>query len=205
MKNFMLLAQGIDVFPLNLALKRNPGLWNVFNVRKAHDQSVHKGFDDIVLRYNKYEPGEDFVDKVCSRIEVVNYPTFDMLPEARALVMSLMARVAGEHLGRVFISRLAPGMTIPLHSDRIEPAEKAFPDRIPPAVYYDRYHIVVHSTPGVMFVAGDEQVTMSTGEAWWFDNQQLHTVVNNSDDDRIHLVIDIAGYRNWYVPKRSES
>jgi hypothetical protein len=32
---------------------------------------------------------------------------------------------------------------------------------------------------------------MAPGEAWWFDNAQEHEVINNSADDRIHMIVDI--------------
>jgi hypothetical protein len=32
---------------------------------------------------------------------------------------------------------------------------------------------------------------MRTGEVWWFNNAIEHEVVNNSADDRIHLIVDI--------------
>ena len=34
-------------------------------------------------------------------------------------------------------------------------------------------------------------VNMLTGEIWWFNNQAEHEIINNSADDRIHLIVDI--------------
>jgi len=50
---------------------------------------------------------------------------------------------------------------------------------------------VLQSQPGVDFRAGDEHVFMPTGSVWWFQNKEEHEVINNSADDRIHLVVDI--------------
>lgn len=201
MQNFLKLGQGIDVTPLLLELALQPDLWNAYTVRTFHEQSAHRVIDDIVLRYNRFEPGDDFVDAVCSRIEVENYPPFARLVNARGLVSGIMGRVNGEHLGRVFISRMAPGISIPPHTDRIAPAEEAFPDRIVPAVYYDRYHLCLQSSPGVGFRCGNEQVYMAPGELWWFNNQIEHEVQNNSAADRIHLVIDIHTFKQDYTPR----
>lgn len=201
MRNFLKMAEGVDVGPLLYAIMRQPELWNEYNVRTYHSQSVHQRIDDIILRYNKFDQGDDYVEKVCSEIACVNYPSFAKLPEARALIFALMQRVEGEHLGRVLIARMAPGMKIPPHTDIIDPASEAFPDKIPPATYYERYHIVLKSKPGVVFRAGDETVYMGTGEVWWFDNTVEHEVINNSDDDRIHLIIDIKSHKNDnYIP-----
>jgi len=181
----------MDTVPVLHALAQQPHLWNANTVRTANPRSNHRTADDIVLRYNPVSEGDDFLDKVCSRIEVTNYVAWDLLPQVRPFVFGLMSRVEGLHLGRVVISRVRPGGIIPPHSDRILEAEAAFPDRIPPVDYYSRYHVVLQSFPGTIFRSGDEQVYMATGEAWWFDNKLEHEVVNNSADDRIHLIIDI--------------
>jgi hypothetical protein len=32
---------------------------------------------------------------------------------------------------------------------------------------------------------------MAQGEVWWFDNSQEHEVMNDSKDERLHLIVDI--------------
>ena len=155
------------------------------------------------LRYNKFEPGDDFVDKVCASIDVVDYPGWHALPAAHPFVFGLMTRVKGVHLGRVMITRVAPGIAIPPHSDRIEEAETQFPDRVPSAIYYDRYHVVLASALGVVFRTGDESVYMAPGEAWWFNNNIPHEVINNSATDRIHLICDIRVAHDRYEPGKA--
>jgi len=178
---------------------RQPKLWNADRIRTYHPQSAHRVVDDILLRYSQFEPGDDFVERVCSEIASINYPAMKALPEAFPIIFGLMAKVCGEHLGRVFISRMAPGIRIPLHSDRIPPAEEAFPNKTPPAVYFERYQLLLHAKPGVVFRADDgatdESVFMASGEIWWFNNCVPHEVINNSDDDRISLVVDIRPFQ----------
>lgn len=195
MRHFNQLATGVDIQGLLHAIMRQPDLWNANTVRTHPEQSAHRSVDDIILRYNPFTPGDDFLDAVCSRIECEEYPAWFALPQARRLVLALMTQVEGVHLGRVFISRMKPGTCIPPHSDLIAPAHEAFPDRIEPARYFERYHIALKSNPGVMFRAGDEQCRMDAGTAWWFDNLVEHEVKNNGDDDRIHLVADIRSAR----------
>lgn len=195
MRHFQKIAD-IDPVPLLHAVMRQPGLWNdPASTRTRHPMSLHQNIDDIVLRYNEFGDGNDLLDKVSSSVACVNYPAFSALPQAQPIVFWLMARVAGEHLGRVFISRMGPGMTVPRHSDRIPPAEAAFPDRVPPAVYYERYQVALKSAPGVLFRAGGEEVHMAAGEVWWFNNCIEHEVVNNSREDRISLVVDIRPFQ----------
>jgi hypothetical protein len=194
MRHFQKIAT-IDPLPLLHAITRQPEMWNADRVRTWHPQSAHRVVDDILLRYNEFGQGDDFLGRVCSEIACVNYPAFAKFPEALPTVFGLMTRVNGEHLGRVFISRMAPGVCIPPHSDRIPPAEAAFPGKVPPAVYYERYQIALKAQPGIVFRAEDESVFMAAGEIWWFDNCVEHEVINNSDDDRISMVVDIRPFR----------
>lgn len=201
MRNFLRIAEGINTAQLNIALWRQPGLWNAYAVRHWHPRSVHGVIDDVVLRYNKFDGlHDDFVEAVCANIAVENYPAWRALPEAAELIYPLMMSVRGLELGRVFISRMKPGQTIPTHSDIISEAEAAFPFRRAPARYYERYHIVLASSPGVVFRCGEEQVWMRQGEVWWFNNQLEHEVVNNSAEDRIHLIVDIHSQQEVYIP-----
>jgi hypothetical protein len=84
---------------------------------------------------------------------------------------------------------------IPLHSDRDAASERDYPDREIPAVYYERYQLTLRAQTGVVFLAGDERIYMESGTIWWFDNQAQHSVVNNSQDDRIAMTIDIRTYK----------
>lgn len=203
MRNFLKITEGLDTSALLLAVTSQPELWNEYTVRtKGHPESVHRVVDDIVLRYNRFDKGDDFVDRVCATLEVVDYPSWHRIPQVHSFVMGLMVRVQGVHLGRCMITRVPPQVQIPPHSDRIDPAEEAFPDRVPPAVYYKRYHIVLASAPGARFFCGEEECYMAPGEAWWFNNQLVHAVVNNSPVDRIHLICDIRSERDFYVPKQ---
>lgn len=200
MRNFQKLSSNLDTSALLHGLAVQPELWNQFRVRTSHPRSAHRVVDDIILRYSPFNSGDDFLERVCSEIAVVDYPAWNKLPQAHPFVYGLMSRVQGLHLGRCMISRVPPGIQIPLHSDRIIEAEKAFPGKIPPAVYYDRYHIALQSGPGVVFECGDESAYMAPGEAWWFNNQLPHRVVNNSAEDRLHLIIDIHTSHDDYVP-----
>ena len=42
---------------------------------------------------------------------------------------------------------------------------------------------------------------MATGECWEINNTRLHSVENNSDIDRVHLLIDIMP--NKYLEKKN--
>lgn len=177
MRNFLRVADGIDVVPLMVSLQTRTHLWNRDTLRTQHPGTAHSQVDDIWLRFNEID---DDALSVVDDLLCVNYPAIQELPQARALIFSLMARVEGEQLGRCIITRLPPGGVIDPHCDQGAPA-----------TFYQRFHILLQSLPGAMFRAGNETVQMKTGECWLFDNTQEHEVINNSADDRITMIVDI--------------
>ena len=99
------------------------------------------------------------------------------------LIVDLLSRLAAElggTLGRALLVRLAPDSVVYPHVDE--------------GAYYrvrDRYHYVIDSPSGSILTAGDETVTMKSGELWWFDNKQLHSSRNDGSGWRIHLIFDL--------------
>ena len=177
MDNFYRIADGLDIGPLLLQIKQNPQLWDENTLRTQHSGTAHSEASDIWLRFNEIPDSPEIVidDKVC-----VNYPAFSVLTESHPIILSLMHRVRGAIIGRCLITRLIPGKRIYPHTDMGAPAE-----------YYERYHIPLKSLPGVVFRAGDERVEMRAGEVWWFNNCIEHEVINNSQDERIVMIVDI--------------
>jgi len=189
MKNFLRISSGLDVTRLLLAIQRRPELWKEDTYLRDYPQGPFAQIESIMLRFpvkSVHETEAEMLQHTSTydQHESVDYPPYKLLPEARPLVMDLMAYVGGERLGRVMINKIAPGGQIYPHADTPSHAD-----------YYSRFHIVLQSRPGVMFRAGDEQVYMATGEVWWFDNKQEHEVINNSDTDRIHMIVDIRTSR----------
>jgi hypothetical protein len=189
LNNFQKVATGVDVIPLLVAIKRQPELWQEDSFLRHYPQGPFGEVESIMLRFpekveleteeqlNLYKanmlPGFD-------QHESIDYPAYSVLPEARQLIMNLMAYVKGTRLGRCIINKVNPGGRIFPHADSPEHAG-----------YWQRFHIVLESQPGNVFRAGDEQIHMQQGEIWWFENQVEHEVINNSAESRIHLVVDI--------------
>ncbi len=176
MRNFQLIAAGVDVTPLLHAVMRRPELWNKNRLRTTYRETPHADADDIWLWFNEADDETTVIDDK----DTVPYPAWQALPQARPIVFDLMHRVGGARLGRVLITRLAPGKSIAPHADGGAPAE-----------YYSRYQVALQSLPGCLFTAGGETVTFRPGEVWYFDNRVTHSVANNSADDRIVMIVDI--------------
>jgi len=178
MQNFHRIAAGVDVIPLMHSIVRHPELWNENRLRTTFDDTPHAEVDDIWLRFNQVDGRE--ISQIGDDLEAVACPAWSVLP-AKPLVLDLMRRVEASRLGRVLVTRLRPGKRILAHMDVLG----AY------AHYYQRYHVVLQGLPGSLFTAGEETVCMQTGEVWWFNAHAMHEVVNNSADDRVHMLVDL--------------
>lgn len=176
MRHFQKIAENIPVIPLLNALAVNGDLWNEHSLRTTHPDSPHGQTDDIWVMFNDIPHLPASVVDDC---EVMPYRAWTVLP-IRELVMDLMRLVGGVRLGRVIISRLPPGCEISVHVDQGAPA-----------TYYRRYHLAIQSNPGALNYSGSECMQYRMGDFWWFDNRAEHRIVNNSDDDRIVVVMDV--------------
>jgi len=109
-------------------------------------------------------------------------------------IMQAMASF-GEVLGRSRLMRLAAGAEVALHVD----FNYHWVSRV-------RIHVPIITDPRVLFQCADQQVHMGAGECWTFDSWRRHRVINGSDRERIHLVIDTSGSsRLWRVIEAAQS
>jgi hypothetical protein len=58
-----------------------------------------------------------------------------------------------------------------------------------------RHHIPLKTNKDVIFFVGDEKMHLGVGECWEINNNKIHAVTNHSEEDRIHLMIDIIPNR----------
>jgi hypothetical protein len=87
-----------------------------------------------------------------------------------------------EVIARSRLMRLAPGSEVSAHVD----FNYHWYNRV-------RIHIPITTNPEVSFYCGDDRVHMQAGECWIFDSWRRHRVSNESDQMRVHLVIDTTG------------
>jgi hypothetical protein len=177
MENFYRLAKGVNVAPLLVAIHRQPELWDQNTLRTKHEKTAHSQVNDIWLMFNELT---DNANDIANDIIVRPYPAFEKLPQARPIIFDLMRLVEGVTLGRVIITKLAPGKKIAPHVDGGAPA-----------TYYKRYQIALQILPGALFTIADETVNFESGDVWLIDNKKEHSVINNSRDDRIVMIVDI--------------
>jgi hypothetical protein len=188
MENFFKIDANLNVTALMLAIHRQAkvsDIWKEDTYLRDYPQGPFGDCESIILRFppRTVHETEEALKKHLANVdqhENVDQEVFKRLPEARQLIFPLMSFVQGERLGRVMINKIKPGGRIFPHADTPVHAE-----------YWDRFHIVLKSQPGIIFRCGEEQAYMEQGSCWWFNNKLEHEVINNSSDDRIHMIVDI--------------
>ncbi len=186
MRNFTLVSKGEDVTALLDQLEESPELWDENPLRRVAPDTPHSRMSDIWVRYNDIAPFQasgDFSKFNDAHIPIW-YPAWKKLPALRSIIFDLMAMVDGEMLCGVLITRIPPGMGIDRHVDDSWHVQ-----------YTKKFYVTLQSVPGAIFGCEDadgvEELNPHAGEIWLFDNRKPHWVINNSDKDRITLIVCI--------------
>lgn len=181
MRNFMKVCDGINVGPLNFALKQKTCLWNTRTLRKDNPASPHLAMSDIWIRYNDDTQARNTGDY--TGFHDMHYPVWyaaaDEIPGLKALALGLMTKMGATHLGGILITKIPAGAKIEPHVDSNWHAD----------FYNCKLYVPLQANPECFNRCEDEIVVMKAGECWYFNNQVVHEVQNNGDDDRITLII----------------
>jgi hypothetical protein len=186
MKYHQLIAHNVDCLPLLHAIQRQPELFNEDRFRTTYENTPNVDVSDILIRYSDTKV-KDTTTAVIGDNGPVWRDAARKLPQFWPIVKSLMQRVDAYELGRVIISKVPPGGRVLPHADNIG-AYCDVSDR-------SRYHVILQGFPGNLYTTGDETVEMRTGEIWWFDARAMHSVHNQSTDDRIHMIVDVRSFQ----------
>jgi hypothetical protein len=109
-------------------------------------------------------------------------PHLRKCPYTRQVIASF-----GEVFGRSRFMKLAAGSEVSQHVD----FNYHWYTRV-------RIHIPVITNPLVTFHCADQKTHMQAGQCWIFNSWRRHQVTNESDRDRVHLVIDTAGSSRFW-------
>ena len=85
------------------------------------------------------------------------------------------------------LTKLKAKQNIDLHQDLGKSLENCF-----------RTHIPIITNPDVYFIVDGESKNMKVGEIWQIDNRKPHMVMNKSDFDRVHLIVDFDTTNSIY-------
>jgi hypothetical protein len=134
--------------------------------------------DDVWVRYNPLERFAGDWTQFNSPHESVWYPVIEKIPQVKQLSFELFKRLDAERLGGVLLTRIPPGKQVYPHIDQGWHAR-----------YYEKYVIQIKGNRDQAFRFKGESLSALPGECYWFNNAYDHWVTNDSDEERISLII----------------
>ena len=178
MKYCAKIADGIDVQPTLRQLARHPELWGKKAARIDVKDSPHAQTQDIWLRFRD-EKELTSPEKYGEPHFATFWPAWYALPGLHPIVYDVMAMVQAVYLGGILMTKILPGKAVLPHIDHgWHPTfnnTKAY-------VIFKANERCINQFPG-------EKVIMRPGDVWLFNNQVVHSVENDGDDERIAMVI----------------
>jgi mannose-6-phosphate isomerase-like protein (cupin superfamily) len=118
---------------------------------------------------------KNIIPDLIAENEFIDTAYMDQFPSVKKLLHSLDCAVMSAR----FLN-LHAGAVIKKHTD----AELAFEKG------EARLHFPVFTNPGVEFYCENERIFFQAGECWYLNANLPHSVSNQGDMDRIHLVVD---------------
>lgn len=164
------LGYSLDVSQAQEQLK-DPTVWNSHDDRRR--AYAHKGVDDIWVRYAEGGHVKD------GPHESVWYPVVHRIPAVWSLVRKVLRRYPGK-LGGVLITRIPPGGRVEPHIDRGWHAG-----------HYEKIAVQIKGDAMQAFRFDDCSLSPLDGDVYTFQNDVTHWVTNDSDRERITLIICI--------------
>lgn len=171
------LASGVEVSPIVDAINANPQLWNEYTLRTAAYE--HSDVSDIWVRYNSWK---NYIgDRLAFNAEHDSswYPVEKILP-VRRVILDVMHFVGGERLGGVLITKIPAGKQCRPHVDGGWHA-----------TYYEKFAVQLQSNDQQAFHFDGESLVSKPGDLYTFDNSYTHWVKNDSESDRMTMIICI--------------
>ncbi|MEM7563263.1 MAG: aspartyl/asparaginyl beta-hydroxylase domain-containing protein [Pseudomonadota bacterium] len=169
-QNFLLLQPEVDLEFIKRKLARIPEkAWHGSGREQTYE--VHKQTQSLLLihdaDFRHYNPTyHDLYKDFKKELQ----PIFDFISD----------RYKGDgYIVRALFARLAGNSGIDLHTDGLFSLLKCH-----------RIHVPIITNDQVVFSIGGEDRVLGEGEMWEINNATLHAVRNNSNKDRIHLIVD---------------
>jgi hypothetical protein len=170
------LHKKYDVSNILNNVKKINDEWNNYTFRQNRQYSErrnpHLYTNTFVIQFHSFD--WNFGDKVNSEVKDV-----DMLDSVSDIVKDLELMCEGVS-GRVLLLKLFAKKDVSEHTDSGEYLSAV-----------RRFHIPIITNDLVSYTVNGETVNMKEGECWEINNQRPHSVLNDSDIDRVHLLIDI--------------
>jgi hypothetical protein len=158
-------------------------LWKIYTDRQRLTE-ILRHTENIPLRIPVARGPITSTEQSNQLMHIVNLKpmmSIDIFVETLKWVVSTLNGLGAEQvdIGRVFFSKLRSKSKIDLHVEDGKYFE-----------HYDRFHFVVQSNESNIFFIRDEPIVLPVGHMCWINNHVPHWLLNNSDEDRINLIVD---------------
>jgi hypothetical protein len=171
----MVKEKAFDVTGLQRQLVAHPEVWNTIRLRTEDPRSPHREVSDIWMRYNPIENYHGDIRKFNDVHVSEWYPVVDVLTEARRLAECV---ANGRDIGAVLITRIPAGKQVYPHVDIGWHART-----------FDKYGLQIHGNEKQAFHFESECLITHDSDLFWFQNSHPHWVTNDSDFDRVTLIV----------------
>lgn len=183
-KDFNLVATGFDTKPYIEQLLANPDLWGARDFRTVPryggELSPHRESQDIWVRHQKYNEMGAY-DTEAEKNSLMNpaisewYPESLKLPAAKDMAEKVCRTLNAIQMGGHYVIKLGPGKKVYPHRDFSWHS-----------TYYNKYMVIMKTRPGVVFGWDRSgKLIPETGDLWNFENDTIHWVHNDSNEDMI--------------------
>jgi quercetin dioxygenase-like cupin family protein len=193
MRTWLELTEG---FPIRFDVQRMKADLERFHNSDAwlshYDRGLSQGWRVIMLRSRNGDvSGPESQRPSWDYCDYRRTPYVDQLPYFREIMDQLKCPQ-----GRMRISRLTPGAVINAHYD-VGAAVSCL------AFGQVRLHVPIVTNDRVTFFVGGEELRMQAGRLYYVNFSKRHSVRNDGDQARIHLVMDLK-VNDWlaqYFPR----
>ncbi|WP_261526624.1 aspartyl/asparaginyl beta-hydroxylase domain-containing protein [Burkholderia multivorans] len=108
----------------------------------------------------------------------------ERFPALEAIVQQVLTLGYGSVPGKIVVACLPPGKQIKPHRD-VGGYYK----------FHNRIHVPLRTTAGATMHSAGVDFHMERGKVYLFQNLEVHSATNASEDNRLHLILDVLDHR----------
>lgn len=177
LEDFNFRMQG--TYPIDEIFNVASGLDKEWNIYTSRQKEVYDDRVNPHLHTNTYIIQDHPLDWVFGTpIQSVTMDK-DLMDLISPIIEKLEDEIVGKS-ARVLLIKLGAGKDVALHVDGGDYLSSV-----------RRFHIPIITNDNVFYTVNKETINMKAGECWEINNLKHHSVLNDSQEDRVHLLIDI--------------
>ena len=150
----------------------------IIDTYRQEDYSVHEN----TMSYGLYDHPHFWIYGDPYQLSVMS--NNDKLMTAVEPIIKTLEIIHGGKVGKALFIKLPPTKDVHSHTDKGDYLG-----------IIRRHHIPIITNDNVKFYVGDKFKQMREGECWEINNSLMHSVENNGNTDRVHLMFDILPQR----------